>query len=73
MNLEKQNVEQEDLDQLVTKLSEGFNAPIEVIKSLRVDYADFLHYMQTLVNPYNSNVTLDCALSLFELGYYVNQ
>ena len=65
----KQKEELEDL--ALQTISKCFQAPIEYICSLRIDYVDFLHYMQTLSNPYNCNITLDSAVELYNNGYYV--
>lgn len=51
-------------------LADKFLAPPSVIIDTRVDYVEFLHYMQTLANPYNSTITLDGATELFECGFY---
>lgn len=66
----KQNVEQEDSEVLIGLLADGFFCSPEYIRSLRVDYAEFLHYMQTLVNPFNSTITLKGAVKLFNEEYY---
>ena len=54
-------------------LADKFLAPPSVIIDTRVDYIEFLQYMQTLANPFNSSITLNGAVELFENNFYVIQ
>lgn len=65
MNSKKQKEETEALEVLVSK----FKAPLDVIKELRVDFIEFLHYMETLFNPWKLKITLDSAINLYNTGY----